>query len=384
MIDVSVPCAFDDAEKRVPVTPETVRKLSAAGFSFFVQKGSGTGSCLADAEFEEAGGHLCKDRATTLKKAHVVLSITAPDDPKLFQTVVKFIPEKAVWISLFNPWVHPERLDLLNSRKITALSLECLPRTSRAQAMDVLSSQANLLGYRAVIEAAALYNRPLPMMMTAAGTIPPARVLVLGAGVAGLQAIATARRLGAMVSAFDVRPAVREQVESLGAHFVDIPLGDGAEGAGGYAKTLSEEDRKRQAEALAKVLPKQDIVITTALVPGQKAPVLLDQGMMTALRPGRVVVDLAAGAGGNTALTRAGECIRTPHGVTVCGHTLMPAVAAEATALWARNMMNILMLLRSGENGGVVLPPEDDLIQGMMLTQNGKTVHPRFQNGGNT
>ncbi|MDQ6966497.1 MAG: NAD(P) transhydrogenase subunit alpha, partial [Mariprofundaceae bacterium] len=309
-----VPAEIRDNEDRVAATPETVKKLIAQGFSVQVQAGAGSGSLIADAEYEAVGALIVKDAKSLLKSADVVLKVRPPEKFEL-----KLVQAKATVISLFVPFANPLLADYAK-HGLTCFSMEMVPRISRAQSMDVLSSQANIAGYKSVLMAAAHYRRFFPMMMTAAGTVQPARVLVLGAGVAGLQAIATAKRLGAMVEAFDVRAAAREQVESLGAKFVEVPVEEDAEDASGYAKEVSEEYKQKQAELIAEHAAKSDIVITTALIPGRPAPVLVSEEVVKAMKPGSVIVDMAAGmaadgVSGNCPLTERDKTV-IKHGVT--------------------------------------------------------------------
>ncbi len=277
-----------------------------------------------------------------------------------------------------NPLDTSTRFDAINARSLHAYAMELLPRISRAQSMDVLSSQSNLAGYRAVIEAVAATTKTVPMMMTAAGTIPPAKVLVLGAGVAGLQAIATAKRLGAVVSAFDVRAATKEQVQSLGAKFIEVESSGNAETAGGYAKEVGEEDKRRQEEALAKVIPAQDIIITTALIPGRPAPELITSAMVASMKPGSVIVDLAAAAGGNCKLTKLDAATTTDNGVTILGYSDLPSRAAsDASPLYARNLFNFISTLMVDKQTKTLnVQSDDELIKGTLVAKGGSVVHP--------
>lgn len=369
---VSVVALTSPSDSRVPLTIEVAKKIIDAGYQVTLPQGFGGAFYEADEDYKNVGCTLVKDILPSLKKAEIVLSTTVDD--ALFEKIIDVLPKGALWLGLLEPHQKKHRLEAWNKKHITALAWEFLPRISRAQSMDVLSSQANLLGYRAVIEAAFLYGRPLPLMMTASGTIPAARVLVVGAGVAGLQAIATAKRLGAVVSAFDVRPAVKEQVESLGARFVDtLPQGAG-EGQGGYARALSDEEKKQQHEALKNVIPQQNIIVSTAQIPGQKAPLILTEDMMSRLKPGSVVVDLAASSGGNTAWTKDGKTLNI-QGVTVMGENMMPRIANEARTLYARNIWQFFQMILKKDQKELQVPWEDEIIKGMLVTHQGQTHH---------
>jgi len=292
---------------------------------------------------------------------------------------VAMMKEGALLIGLLNPFPNRDQVADYAKRKLVALSMELVPRISRAQAMDALSSQSNLAGYKAVIDAASAFGRVFPMMMTAAGTVAPAKVLVLGAGVAGLQAIATARRLGAVVSAFDVRPAVKQEVESLGASFVEVEAEEEAATAGGYAKEMSEDYKRRQSEAIHQALVKSDVVVTTALIPGRPAPLLITAAMVADMKPGSVIVDMAVESGGNCELSEYGATVEK-HGVTILGPANLPASLAAATSgLYARNLLNVLGLMIDQENGALEVPWDDEIIAGMLLTRDGAVVHPRLR-----
>lgn len=357
-------------EKRVALTPEVVKKLVDQGYAVCVEKGAGQGASFTDEAFEKAGAQMVKQTKDLYKDAHLVIRVSQPQDKDLDQ-----IPEKAFLVGLLKPFEFKNCLPKTVDRKITSMALELVPRISRAQAMDVLSSQSNLAGYRAVIEAAAEYTRSMPLMMTAAGTIAPAKVLILGAGVAGLQAIATARRLGAVVSAFDVRPAVKEQVESLGATFVEVESSESGDGTGGYAKEMSDDYKKRQAEKLAEVISQQDIVITTALIPGKPAPLLVTKEMVSSMKPGSIIVDLAAESGGNCAYTEKGKIVRQGE-VTVMGQLNMPSrIATDSSQVYARNVLNFLkVMVQDGQ-----IKWDDEIIQATLLTKEGQVVSPIYQ-----
>ena len=363
-----------DAEKRVAATPETVKKLIALGASVSVEQGAGLSASVADADYEAAGATV-GPRAAVLEGADAVLGVQGQDAASL-----QGVKAGALVVAALDPFRQRERVQGYAEAGIEALAMEFMPRITRAQTMDVLSSQANLAGYKAVLDAAAEYGRAFPMMMTAAGTIAAARVFVMGVGVAGLQAIATARRLGAIVSATDVRAATKEQIESLGAKaiFVEKVAGIEGEGAGGYATEMSDEYKAAQAELVSSHIAKQDIVITTALIPGRPAPRLISDTQLATMRPGSVVVDLAVEQGGNVEGSAAGEVVER-HGVRIVGHRNVPSrLAADASALYARNLFNFLSAFWDKEAGRVVLPDDDEIVKGVRLTQAGEIVNERL------
>jgi NAD(P) transhydrogenase subunit alpha len=360
------------AETRVAATPETVKKLGALGCSVAVEAGAGTGSGIPDAAFRDAGAEVAADPAAALSGAGIVLAVRAPEEAELAQ-----VPRGALLIGTLQ--ADAEAAKRYAEAGIDACAMELLPRITRAQSMDVLSSQANLAGYRAVIEAADAFDRGFPMLMTAAGTIPAANVFIMGAGVAGLQAIATARRLGGRVSATDVRPAAKEEIKSLGASFVGYEDEESraAQTAGGYAKQLSAEFYKKQAEVVAGHIAKQDIVVTTALVQGRKAPTLVTAEMVASMRPGSVIVDIASDAGGNVALTKPGEAITTEGGVKILGYANWPGrIAGAASALYARNLLTFLTTFWDKDGKKPNLVPDDEIVKGVALTRGGAVVHP--------
>ncbi|MGH6871435.1 MAG: Re/Si-specific NAD(P)(+) transhydrogenase subunit alpha [Rhizomicrobium sp.] len=363
-------------ERRVAGTPDTVKKYKALGLDVTVETGAGAGARIADADFTSAGASIAPDAASALKDADIVLKVRGPEASE-----IAALMKGAVFAALLAPYGEKETIAKLAQAGASAFAMEFIPRISRAQAMDVLSSQANLAGYKAVIDACAQFGRAFPMMMTAAGTIAPARVFVMGVGVAGLQAIATARRLGAIVSATDVRPATKEQVESLGAAFVAM-IDDEfkqAETAAGYAKPMSPEYQAKQAALVAEHIRKQDIVITTALIPGRKAPVLVTAEMIETMKPGSVIVDLAAEQGGNTPLTRADEVVEV-HGVTIMGYTNLPArLAVDTSSLYARNLYNFVALIVDKKTGSLALNWDDEIVKGAGLTRDGEIVHPALK-----
>lgn len=369
---IAVPKERREKELRVAATPETVKKLIASGHEVKIEKGAGISSGILDDEFQEAGASIGADMKSTLNGADLVLKVRSPlADEKAFFSKGQSL------IALLEPHGAIEEANAYAEAGITAFAMEFVPRISRAQSMDALSSQANLAGYRAVLEASHLYGRAMPMMMTAAGTVAPAKTFVMGVGVAGLQAIATARRLGAIVSATDVRPATKEQVASLGAKFIAVEDDEfkAAETAGGYAKQMSAEYQEKQRELVAKHISKQDIVITTALIPGREAPELVTEDMVKSMRPGSVIIDLAAAQGGNCNLSKPDEVVEA-HDVKIYGPTNLPAsIAADASSLYAKNLLNFIALI-SGEDGALIPNWDDEVITSSALTKDGKVVHP--------
>jgi H+-translocating NAD(P) transhydrogenase subunit alpha len=375
-LKLAVPKETSPGETRVAATPESVKKLKGLGLDVVVQAGAGERARISDADYAAAGASVAADARSTLEGAAIVLKVRGPRGAE-----TALLGKGVVLAALLAPYTEKEAVRALAQQGVAAFAMELLPRISRAQAMDVLSSQANLAGYKAVIDAAAQFGRAMPMMMTAAGTIAPARVLVMGVGVAGLQAIATARRLGAIVSATDVRLATKEQVESLGATFVAVMDEEfkNAQTAGGYAKEMSREYQAKQAALIADTIRKQDIVITTALIPGRKAPVLVSEEMIRTMKPGSVIVDLAAEAGGNTPLTRADEVVEV-HGVTIMGCTNLPGrLALDSSALYARNLFNFICLVVDKKTGALAIDWNDEIIKGALVTRDGAVVHPTVQ-----
>ncbi|HKX89381.1 MAG TPA: NAD(P) transhydrogenase subunit alpha [Sphingopyxis sp.] len=361
-------------ETRCAAIPETVKKFAALGAEIAVEHGAGEAASVSDAEFEAAGATV-GSRVEVLKDADAILCVTGPEPGTLSGA-----KQAALLAGALDPARRRDAIDGYAAAGLDALAMEWMPRITRAQSMDILSSQSNLAGYKAVIEAAGTFGRAFPMMMTAAGTISPAKVFVMGVGVAGLQAIATAKRLGAQVSATDVRSATREQILSLGAKpiFVENVAGIEGEGAGGYATEMSEEYQKAQAELVSGHIAKQDIVITTALIPGRPAPRLISDAQLATMRPGSVVVDMAADAGGNVEGTVPGETIER-HGVVIVGASnLARSLPADASALFARNLYNFLSAFWDADQKAVVLPDDDEIVQGVRLTRGGKVVHERL------
>ncbi|TMK03717.1 MAG: Re/Si-specific NAD(P)(+) transhydrogenase subunit alpha [Alphaproteobacteria bacterium] len=369
---IAVAREIDASENRVAATPETVKKMKGLGADVAVEPNAGRKSGIPDAEFVAAGATVTNE---AVKHADVVLKVRRPAASELAR-----YKKGALVIAMMDPYGEDAALKAMADAGIIAFAMELLPRITRAQVMDVLSSQANLAGYRAVIDAAAEYGRAFPMMMTAAGTVPAAKVFVMGAGVAGLQAIATARRLGAIVTATDVRPAAKEQVESLGAKFIAVEDEEfkQAETAGGYAKEMSKEYQAKQAELVASHIAKQDIVITTALIPGRPAPRLISSDMVACMRPGAVIVDLAVERGGNCELAKAGEVVESS-GVKIVGHHNVPSrIAASASSLYAKNVFAFLDILVDKNAKALAINWDDEIIKATVLTRDGAVVHPNF------
>jgi len=367
-----------EGENRVAATPETVGKLIALGASVQVEKGAGLGSRILDKDYEAAGAAIAANAAAALKSADVVLTVRRPSAASLAG-----VSKGALVIGALDPYGNDKDVAALAKAGVTAVSMEFMPRITRAQVMDILSSQANLAGYQGVIEAAAAFDRAFPMMMTAAGTVRPAKAFVMGAGVAGLQAIATAKRLGAVVSATDVRPAAKEQVESLGGKFVAVEDEEfkQAETAGGYAKQMSAEYQAKQADLTAAHIAKQDIVITTALIPGRPAPRLITKAMVESMAPGSVIVDLAAERGGNVELTVPGQVIEH-NGVTIIGYTnVQGRIPTTASQLYARNLLAFLTTLIDAKEKKLAINWDDELVKATVLTRDGAVVHPSFTGG---
>jgi len=373
---IAVPKATSAGEQRVAASPETVKKLSDRGCEVRVESGAGENAAITDDMFKQAGAKITKTAEEVCKGANVILAVQAPSEDE-----VKLLPKGALLVCIMNPYSNGAITAALAEAGVNVFAMELVPRITRAQAMDVLSSQANLAGYKAVLDAAEHFGRAFPMMMTAAGTVPAAKVFVMGAGVAGLQAIATAKRLGAIVSATDVRPAAKEQVKSLGGTFVAVEDEEfkQAETAGGYAKEMSAEYKAKQAALVEETIAKQDIVITTALIPGRPAPKLVTEKMVKSMKPGSVIVDLAAEQGGNVELTQPGK-VAVKHGVTIVGHRNVPGrLAASASALYAKNLLNLMNLLI--KDGNLSIDWEDDIVKGIALCRDGKIVHPQFAGG---
>ena len=377
---IAIPKERRAHESRVAATPDSVAGYVKLGFDVVVEKGAGAGAAISDAAYKEAGAAIAKDAAGAVGDADIVLRVQRPQTAAEGTDEIAAMKDGAMVIGVMSPHADAAALEAYAAKNLTVFALELVPRITRAQNMDVLSSQSNLAGYKAVLEATSVFGRALPMMMTAAGRINPAKVFVMGAGVAGLQAIATARRLGAVVSATDVRPAAAEQVESLGASFVMVESEETAqaETSGGYAKEMSEDYKRRQAELVANHIADQDIVITTALIPGRPAPQLVSEDMVKSMAAGSVIVDLAAEQGGNCALTQPGK-VATKHGVSIVGTLNMPSrLAVDASALYARNVSNFLTPLVDRETKALAIDWDDEIVTGTCLTRDGKVVHPQF------
>ncbi len=371
---IGIPTEVRPGETRVAATPETVKKYCAGGQNaVFVQAGAGAGANFPDADYAAAGATVVADAASVYGQAELILKVRAP-----LPEEVSAMKSGTVLVGLLAPY-DAAGIEALAGQGLTAFAMELLPRTSRAQSMDVLSSQANIAGYKAVILGADTYGRIMPMLMTAAGTVKAARMVILGAGVAGLQAIATAKRLGAVIEASDVRPAVKEQIESLGAKFIDVPYETDeereiAQGVGGYARPMPASWMARQAAEVAKRIALADIVITTALIPGRKAPVLVTDDMVRSMKPGSVIVDMAVEQGGNVEGSKAGETV-VSHGVKLVGQTNLPAlVPTDSSALYARNLMTFLALMLDNKTGQFNLNREDDLVAGTLVCHGGELV----------
>lgn len=376
---IAIPRETEANEPRVGGTPDTVKRLKALGADLVVETGAGMGSGILDSDFEAAGAAIAPN---AVKDADVVLKVRRPT-----ATEVKSYKPGAVVLATMDPYGNEAALAEMAKAGISAFAMELMPRITRAQVMDVLSSQANLAGYRAVIDASSEFGRALPMMMTAAGTVPAARTFIMGVGVAGLQAIATARRLGAVVTATDVRPATKEQVESLGAKFLAVEDDEfkQAQTAGGYAKEMSREYQAKQAELTASHVAKQDMVITTALIPGRPAPRLITAAMIATMKPGSVIVDLAVERGGNVEGSRLGEVVTTANGVKIVGHANVPGrLAATASSLYAKNLFAFVEIMIDKASKALVVPWDDELVKATLLTRDGAVVHPNFQSAAPT
>ncbi|MGF1501688.1 MAG: Re/Si-specific NAD(P)(+) transhydrogenase subunit alpha [Paracoccaceae bacterium] len=361
-------------ETRVAAVPETVKKFAKLGVSVTVETGAGLAADMPDSAFSDAGADIAPDLASAAAGADVVLKILRPTEDE-----IGHLAAGQMLFCSMAPYAEPEIMQACAARGVDAFAMELMPRITRAQSMDVLSSQSNLAGYKAVIEAANAYGRGMPQMMTAAGTIAPAKVFIMGAGVAGLQAIATARRLGAIVSATDVRPATEEQVQSLGAKFVAVKNDEfkEAQTAGGYAKEMSDDYKRQQAELIADHISKQDIVITTALIPGRRAPILVTADMVKSMKPGSILVDLAVEQGGNVEGAELDQVVETENGAMIIGYGNMPGrLAADASSLYARNHLNFLTPFI--KDGALAIDDEDELVKGIRLTKGGQIVHPNF------
>ena len=368
-------------ETRVAASPETVKKLVDIGVTVAVEKGAGASASFSDGDFKSAGATIGASAAATLKGADIILKVQRPMITGEKKNELSAFTKGQHLVCQMNALGEAKFVTAMAKAGITGFAMELMPRITRAQSMDILSSQSNLAGYKAVLDATNYYGRALPMMMTAAGTVPPARAFIMGVGVAGLQAIATAKRLGAIVTATDVRPATKEQVESLGGSFIAVENREfeKAETAGGYAKEMSADYRKKQAKLIAEHITKQDIVICTALIPGRPAPKLISDTMLKSMKPGSIVVDLAVEAGGNCAGAQLGKVVEK-HGVTIVGHANVPGrMAEEASKLFARNLFNFLSPYFDKDSKAFVFDADDEIIQGIKVTENGSIVHPSLK-----
>ncbi|WP_377809286.1 Re/Si-specific NAD(P)(+) transhydrogenase subunit alpha [Azospirillum sp. A29] len=378
---VAIPKERRAGELRVAASPETVKKLKGLGLDVVVESGAGLGSSITDAAYEAAGAAIAADQAAALADADIVLKVQRPlIASEGGEDELALIRKGALLFAILNPYNSRDHVKAYADAGVNAFAMEFMPRITRAQVMDVLSSQANLAGYKAVVDAASEYGRAFPMMMTAAGTVPPARAFIMGVGVAGLQAIATAKRLGAIVSATDVRPAVKEQVQSLGGSFVAVENDEfkQAETAGGYAKEMSDDYKRQQAALVAEHIKKQDLVITTALIPGRKAPILVTAEHVASMKPGSVIIDLAVEQGGNVEGAKLGEVVTTANGVKIVGHANYASrIAESASLLYAKNLLALLTSLH-GKETGVVVNWDDEIVKAIALTRDGAVVHPAF------
>ncbi|MGA1859546.1 Re/Si-specific NAD(P)(+) transhydrogenase subunit alpha [Azospirillum sp. 11R-A] len=378
---VAIPKERRAGELRVAASPETVKKLKGLGLDVVVESGAGLGSSITDAAYEAAGAAIAADQASALADADIVLKVQRPlIASEGGEDELALIRKGALLFAILNPYNSRDHVKAYADAGVNAFAMEFMPRITRAQVMDVLSSQANLAGYKAVVDAASEYGRAFPMMMTAAGTVPPARAFIMGVGVAGLQAIATAKRLGAIVSATDVRPAVKEQVQSLGGSFVAVENDEfkQAETAGGYAKEMSDDYKRQQAALVAEHIKKQDLVITTALIPGRKAPILVTAEHVASMKPGSVIIDLAVEQGGNVEGAKLGEVVTTANGVKIVGHANYASrIAESASLLYAKNLLALLTSLH-GKETGVAVNWDDEIVKAIALTRDGAIVHPAF------
>ena len=361
-------------DSRVSASPETVKKISEMNHDVFVQKGAGVRSNFSDHQYEENGANIFEGK-DVIREADVIFKVNKPSADE-----IEVFKENSILIGALDPFNNSDLIEDLKNRKVISFAMELMPRITRAQSMDILSSQSNLAGYKAVINASKLFGKAFPMMMTAAGTIAPAKVMVFGAGVAGLQAIATAKRLGAIVSATDVRLAAKEQVESLGGKFIMVESDDlkDAETSGGYAKEMSEEFKIKQAELISQTLSSQDIIICTALIPGKKAPILISEDQVKSMKSGSIIIDLASESGGNCECSIAGEIVNI-NGVLVSGSkNITSEIAQDASALFAKNILNFFMILIDSETNEINIDWEDEIVTGTALTKNGEIIHEGF------
>jgi H+-translocating NAD(P) transhydrogenase subunit alpha len=358
----------EEGENRVALIPDSIKRLSQQGFTILVESGAGSGAGYSDQEYEQSGGTLANSPQELAGQADCVLKVRPPSLQE-----AEMLNNNSILIAILQPTLRLDLMRTLAAKQITAFGLDIIPRTTLAQSMDVLSSMSTISGYKAVLLAADTINRFFPMLMTAAGTVAPAKVLVLGAGVAGLMACATAKRLGGVVEAFDVRPEVKEQVLSVGARFVEVPISEDGSGEGGYAREMSDEYKQKQAELISKHIAKSDVVIPTALIPGRKAPILISEEQVASMKPGSVIVDLAAEMGGNCVLTQPGQTI-VVHGVTIIGHSNLPSTMAfHASQMFSRNVEKFLLHL--ADKNGMKMNLEDEITRGSLVTNGGEVIH---------
>lgn len=376
---IAVAKESDVGERRVALVPDIVARLTKQGFEVWVESGAGDRAYFSDGEYEAAGATIITDSGHLWGSADILLKVTPPQDREDGQREVHMLKPGAILVGFMNPLAQPEVAQQLADRQVTTFSMEMVPRSTRAQSMDALSSQASIAGYKATLIAAAALPKYFPMLTTAAGTVRPAKVFIMGAGVAGLQAIATARRLGAVVEAFDIRPAVKEEVQSLGAKFVEVDLAEDTVAAGGYAKEISEQAKAKTRELVTEHVSQADVVITTAQVPGKKAPLLVTEAMIAQMKPGSVVVDLAAEQGGNCEGTEAGKDV-VKHGVTIIGPINLPAsVPVHASQLYAKNIQNLMQLFTDAKTHDITLNFEDDIVDAACITHAGEIRNQRIK-----
>lgn len=382
---IGIPKEQSPKEKRVAASPDTVKKLVSMGIEVLVEKEAGHASMMLDQDYQKAGAKICPDADSVFSETDVIFKVQRPlIIPEIDLDEMALLRPGQTLIGKLDALINRDQIKAYAEKKITAFALELMPRITRAQSMDILSSQSNIAGYKIVLDAAHHFGRMFPMMMTAAGTVAPAKVLVLGAGVAGLQAIATAKRLGAVVSAFDVRPAVREEVESLGAKFIEVPSEEteSAETSGGYAREMSKAYKQKQVELIRETVKKMDIVLTTALIPGKPAPVLVNEDMVKDMKPGSIIVDLAAEAGGNCPLCEMDKVV-VSHGVTILSYENIPSrVSGDASTFYAKNLLNFFTPMIDKETKSLKLDMEDEIIRGTLVTHGGEILHSSFKQGG--
>lgn len=377
---IGIPKEITQTEKRVASTPETVKKLTSLGLKVIVEKEAGLNSSILDKDYISAGAEIIDNAASLFEKADIVFKVAPPAlNEKINKHEADLLKKDSILVSFLNPFINVDLVKKLANNNISSIAIDMVPRIARAQKLDALSSQGNIAGYKAVIMAANAYGRMMPLMMTAAGTVSPAKVLVIGAGVAGLQAIATAKRLGAVVEAFDTRIEVKEQVESLGGKFISLDLGGSKQDAGGYAKELSKEEHSKEEALIDTHARNSDIIITTAQIPGKTSPVLIKEETVKNMRQGSIIVDLAAEGGGNCAITEKGKEVKK-YGVTIIGYLNIPSImASQASEFYSRNVFNLFAEIFDKKEGRVMLNTEDEIIKGSLITHKGEIVHPKIK-----